>query len=172
MSYDWSVVAKRWGGGIFLALAAFMFIGFMAAGGTFSAPATIAAFIIAVLLPAGTGAMLIRSSLGGGRHLSERQEALRLETVEAEVLRLAGKNGGRLTIVETAGALGIQAEEAEKVLRHLMAKEVADVAVSDSGLLVYTFHDITVLGEKEEARGLLDAGPDPGFGAGSGGVES
>ena len=158
-----SPTGSRWFGGVLLAIAAFMFAGFMVSGGTFSTAATIGAFLVAVVLPATSGVMMIRSSLGGRSALSERQQALRLETIEAEVLRLATRHGGRLTVVETASELGIPAETAETVLRGLMAREVADVAVSESGLLVYTFHDIEALPEKSGARGLLDAGPDRGF---------
>ncbi|MDH3731895.1 MAG: hypothetical protein OEU54_00115 [Gemmatimonadota bacterium] len=168
MSRNWSVPAKRWGGGALIGVAAFMFLGFMVSGGAFSTAATVAAFLVSVVLPATTGGLMIKSSMGGGRALTERQEALRLETIQAEVLRLAGVHGGRLTVVEVAGELGIPASTAEEVLNELMAKEVSDVAVTESGLLVYEFHDLKHLSEKEDARGILDAGPDRGFDVESG----
>lgn len=167
MSLDRGVLGRRVGGGALLAVAAFMFLGFMTSGGSFGAAATIVAFLITVALPAITGGLLIRSSFVAPRALTERQESLRLETIEAEILRLAQRSGGRLTTVEVAGELGIPAATAEKVLHELMAREVADVAVSDSGLVVYTFPEIMVLAEKEQARGLLEGGPDRGFGVDS-----
>jgi hypothetical protein len=34
---------------------------------------------------------------------------------------------------------------------------LAEVEVSESGVLVYSFYDVRHLGEKEAARGVLDA---------------
>ena len=38
-----------------------------------------------------------------------------------------------------------------------MARELAEIEITDSGLLVYTFDDVRRLSEKESARGLLES---------------
>ena len=45
---------------------------------------------------------------------------------------------------------------AEELLHGLMAREQAEIEVTDSGLLVYAFNDVRHLSEKETARGLLE----------------
>jgi hypothetical protein len=154
---------RLWGGGGLLAVAAFMLLGFMTSSASFGTAATIAAFLVSVVLPGVTGGALIRSHFTGGRSLTARQEALRLETIESELIRLAGRHGGRLTIVEAAGELGVPAAEAKSVLDELMAREIADIEVTESGVLVYAFHDVEYLEDKSSARPLLDPGPDRGF---------
>ena len=69
---------------------------------------------------------------------------------------MAVRHEGRLTAVEVAGELAVPTATAEDLLNELMARELADVEVTDSGLLVYAFHDVKHLSEKDEARGLLE----------------
>jgi hypothetical protein len=153
---------RKWGGIGLLAVAGFMFLGFLQSGPAVGA-ATVVAFLISVGIPGVGGALLLASGRRGGRGLTARQEALRLETVEAEVIRLAGRHDGRLTVVEVSGELGVPADEAKAVLDELMAREVADIEVTESGVLVYEFHDVRHLAEKSSATPLLDPGPDRGF---------
>jgi hypothetical protein len=81
---------------------------------------------------------------------------LRQQTIEAEVLRLAGERGGRLALVEIVTELAIPSEAAQAALEGLVERELADIAVTDSGVLVYTFHDVERLSEKSRARGILE----------------
>ena len=48
------------------------------------------------------------------------------------------------------------ATTAEELLNELMRRELAEIEVTDSGLLVYAFHDVRHLSGKETARGLLE----------------
>lgn len=154
---------KLWGGVGLLAVAGFMFLGFMTSGGGFSTAATVTAFLVSVGIPGVVGGLLVRSHVqGGGGRLTARQEALRLETIEAEVIRMAGRHEGRLTAVEVSGELGVPANEAKEVLDGLMAREIADIEVTESGVLVYAFHDVRHLGDKASATPLLDPAPDRG----------
>ena len=142
-------------GWILLALAAFMFIGYLNAdvGG----PAAIAALLIAVVLPAAGGIALIRGGRAGGAgRLTARREELRQETLQAELLRLAGRHAGRLTIVVAVTALAITPEEAKHALDELAVRGLADFEVTDSGVVVYAFYDVQKLGDKHTARKLLD----------------
>jgi hypothetical protein len=133
-----------------------MFIGFLRADVDPSAPATLIAVLIAIGLPAAGGAWLLATHFGLGRGLAERKERLTRETLEAEILRMAGRHDGKLTVVEVVAELAVPDKTAKQALDALMTRELAEIEITDSGVLVYAFHDIEHLSEKPRARGLLD----------------
>lgn len=139
-----------------LALALFVFVGFLRSGADPFALRTLFALFIAAGLPAAGGGLILARHFGVGRRIEHRREELRRDTLEAEILKMAGRHGGRLTAVEVAGELAVPTTTAEELLNELMAREMAEIEVTDSGLLVYTFHDVRHLSEKEAARGLLE----------------
>ena len=139
-----------------LALALFVVLGFFRSGADPFALRTLFALFIAAGLPAAGGGLLLARHFGVGRRIEHRREELRRDTLEAEILKMAGRHGGRLTAVEVAGELAVPTTTAEELLNELMAREMAEIEVTDSGLLVYTFHDVRHLSEKEAARGLLE----------------
>ncbi|MCY4378069.1 MAG: hypothetical protein OXC31_30280 [Spirochaetaceae bacterium] len=144
------------GGCCLIAVGLFVLLGFTqadVAGG----PATVVALLIGAGLPVAGGAWLIAGHLGAGRVHGERREALRRETLESEVLRLAGRHTGRLTAVEVAGELAVSPAAAEEALHALALKKVADLEITDSGVLVYVFHEVLHASEKDQARRLLDS---------------
>lgn len=143
----------RVAGWLLIALAAFMFIGYL--GADVSGPASVFALLITVLLPAAGGVALVTGRMRG-RTIGARREELRQQTLEAELLRLAGRHGGKLTIVEAVGELAITPEEAKQALDALSVRGLADFEVTDSGIVVYVFHDVRNLGDKSGSRGLLE----------------
>lgn len=140
-----------------LLLAVFMFAGYLGADINAGPGATFLALAIAVGLPAAGGAALIASHVRTGGRVSDRKQDLRRQTIEAEVLRLAGQHAGKLTVVEVVGALALPPDEAKAVLDSLARRELADLEVTDSGVIVYAFHDVAKLSEKSKAKGILDA---------------
>lgn len=144
------------GGIALLAIAAFMLVGFLRSDASLASPTAIAALIITVALPAATGVALLRGTVTiGGKH-SARVERLRQQTIEAEILRLAMQQRGRLTAVEVAAALALPVESAKALLDGLAEREVAELEITDAGVIVYSFHDAKHVGGKHSARGLLD----------------
>ena len=85
------------------------------------------------------------------------KEALRTRTLQADILRLAEEKGGKLTVVEVMAGLAVDKEAAGKALDALVGQEVAEIELTDSGVVVDAFYDIGHLKEKAEARGVLDA---------------
>jgi hypothetical protein len=150
-------VAKLLMSGLLMLLSLFMLGGFLSSDASLGAPATIAALLIAVGLPAAGSVALASAHLRGRGRLTRRREELRRQTTESEILRLAGQRGGRLTAVEVATDLAISPEAAKEALDSLALRELAELEITDSGLLVYAFHDVRHLGEKPHARGVLDA---------------
>lgn len=145
-------MSRRIGGVALLAIAALMMVGFANSSLPIAAPNVIVALLLVVIAPAVGGAMLLRAPRGD----SARLRVLRQQAIEGEILRLAMAQRGRLTATEVATAIALSPEEAKAALDALVAREVADLAVSDAGVLVYTFHEARHLGGKHEARGLLD----------------
>ena len=149
-------MGKLWGGISLLLVALFMAVGFMRADPSGSAASRAVAFVIAVLLPAAGGAAFLRSHFGAARSLAARREELRRQTLDSEVLRLAGQRGARLTVVEVVTELGVSDEAAKEALDGLMIRELAEIEITDAGMLVYRFRDVEQLRDKERSRGLLD----------------
>lgn len=140
-----------------LALSLFMLLGFLRSGADAGAPATIAALLVTVALPAAGGIALLTAPFRRGARLSQRRESLRQQTYESEILRLAAQRQGRLTAVELVTEFAITPEKANQLLESLMVRQLADVEVTDSGVVVYVFHDVRHLADKPHAKGILDA---------------
>ena len=145
---------KKTGGVALLVIAALMFFGFMRSDATLASPATIMALLLTAVAPAVGGVALLR---GGGTARNRRLDQLRQQTIDAEILRLAVAEGGKLTAVEVATALALTHEMAKETLDGLVARDVADIAVTERGVIVYTFHDAKHIGGKGDAKGVLDA---------------
>ena len=137
-----------------LAIAAFMFVGFLGSGASLASPTAIIALLLTVGLPAGAGVAMLRG-IGGARRA--RAGRLREQTIEAEMLRLAMQHGGKLTALEVATALALSPETAKARLDSLAEREQADLEITDAGVIVYAFHEARNIGGKSSARGLLDA---------------
>jgi hypothetical protein len=138
-------------------LSLFMLVGFLGSGAALSAPATLAALLITVALPAAGSVALASGHFRGRGRLARRREELRQQTIESEILRLAGRHGGRLTAVEVASDMAISPEAAKDALDSLALREQAELEITDSGVIVYAFHDVRHLQEKPHAKGVLDA---------------
>jgi len=137
-----------------VALAMFMFVGFL--GADVSGAQAIPALIIAVLLPGAAGVALITGRVGARGRIGARREALRRQTLEAELLRLARRHAGRLTVVEVVSELAVADDEAKEALDALAVRGLADFEVTDSGVVVYVFHDVKHIDDKHDSRGLLE----------------
>jgi len=137
-------------------LGLFMFVGFLNSGAPLGAPATLGALALTVALPAAGAALLARSHFAERSRLDGRKAQLRRQTVGAEILRLAGELGGRLTAVEVATRLSLTPEAAKEALDELSVRGHAEIQVTDAGLLVYDFYEVRHLGQKASARGVLD----------------
>ena len=137
-----------------LSLAGLMLFGFLRSNASLAAPATIAALLITVVAPAVGGVVLLR-----GRDLARtrRLDQLRQQTIDAEILKLAVKEQGRLTATDVATYLALTPETAKTALDSLMERGLADIAITERGVIVYTFHDAKHIGDKSSAKGVLDA---------------
>jgi hypothetical protein len=140
-----------------LAVSLFMLVGFLRSDADAGAPAMLAALLLTVALPAAGGIALLTAPFRRGARLAARKEALRQQTYESEILRLAAQRQGRLTAVELVTEFAITPDKANELLESLMVRQLADVEVTDSGVVVYVFHDVRHLADKPHAKGILDA---------------
>jgi hypothetical protein len=143
-------VGRKIGGAALLLLSALMLLGFARSGASLASPTTLFAVLITVVLPAAGGVALLRGALGGNSRA--RMQQLRQQTIDAEILRLAMARQGKLTAVEVASALALPEGEAKSSLDSLVAREVADLDVTDDGVHVYSFHDARYF---DGGKGLL-----------------
>jgi hypothetical protein len=149
---------RLFGGFALLGLAAFMGIGFLAGGGgDAGAAARIAAILISVGIPGTWGAVLLRRHFRDSPTVTAGRAELRRLTQSSEILKLAERKGGRLTVVEVVAETALPAEAAEEMLGAFVRQGLAEPEVTDKGLIVYVFGDVQQLGDKVQSRGLLDA---------------
>ena len=146
-------MARRIGGITLCVLAGLMVLGFAQARSV--SAASMIALLIGAGIPGTVGIALLTGRLGSGGRLGAATIQLRRQTIEAEILRLAGQHKGKLTVVEVVSELALDHAEASAVLEDLSVRGVADIQVTDAGTLVYDFRDVR-LGEKGSARDVLE----------------
>lgn len=149
-------MGKLGGGVALLVIALFMLIGFVQSAADGISAAEAVAVLLAVGLPGYFSMKLLRDHFGRDKVLEKNKADLRERTLAAEVLRLAGSHGGKLTIVEVVTAMAITPDQAKQVLDGLAREGMADFQVTDAGVVVYDFQEIRRVGDKSTAKGILE----------------
>jgi len=149
-------MGKLIGGGALLSLSLFMLLGFFNVSQPLGVPAAALTLLVAVGIPAAAGAALVRAHVRERRGFARHREQLRLQTHQAELLKLAERKGGKLTVVEVVAEAAVDPATAEAALAALVEQGVADIEITASGLLVYAFRDVQQLPEKGSSKGILD----------------
>ena len=140
-----------------IAVSLFMLLGFFSSGAPMSAPVAALTLLVAVGIPAGAGVWLLRSYVRRRGSFSRERDQLRLETHSGEIVKLATRRAGKVTVVEIVAELALDSRAAEDALLHLVEQGVAEIEITDSGVLVYAFPDVQRLDEKHRSKGILDA---------------
>jgi hypothetical protein len=134
-----------------IGIAGFMLLGILLnAGRGFSYLAILGALAFCVILPAAVGLSLLRAP--DERKPSERAN----QAWDAELIRLAERRGGSLTVAETMAHVDLSHSEAERHLERLCVHGVAEHRVSEEGVIVYRFQPLLSEQQKRRAVGLLD----------------
>lgn len=142
---------------ILIILSLFMLIGFFNAKLEEGVFVTFLTFSIIVILPFVSGTLLIYYYYRDKTKLQRNKQNLAIKNLEAEVLKLAQKKGGSLTAVEVMADLAVNSETAKQVLESLAVQSLAEVEITESGVIVYSFYDVKHLHEKHKAKKILDA---------------
>jgi len=139
---------------IFLSL--FMLMGFFNADLEAGAFVKLFSLVITVALPLTGGAYIIYSHYKDKENFRLNKNDLRAKTLEAEILKLAERKGGKLTIVEVMSDLAMNNEAAKELLDSMASQSLADVQLTESGVIVYSFYEIKHLNDKQRAKDVLD----------------
>jgi hypothetical protein len=110
---------------------------------------------ISVILPIAIGTGLIAGPRTQ-KSLAPATAARRSQTIQAEMIKLAIAQGGALTVVEVVSTLGIDSQTATQELTALTYQQIAELEMTDSGLMVYRFPDVQSLSEKHHSKRIAD----------------
>ena len=113
--------------------------------------------VITVALPLAGGSYIIYSHFKDNEKFISKKNDLRIKTLEAEILKLAEKKGGKLTVVEVMSDLAMGNDTAQELLDSIASQGLADVELTESGVIVYSFYEVKHLKDKQSSRGVLDA---------------
>lgn len=147
---------KKFAAALLVVISLFMFAGFLKSGDALFTGATLAALFLTVLLPAVGAVLLLRGEARERSRVSGHKAALRQNSLESELLRLATRSDGKLLALEAGMALHLSEPAVREVLDRMVAEGRAELEVTDGGHLVYAFPVLKQLADKRTARGILD----------------
>ena len=138
-------------------LSLFMLMGFFNANLEAGNLVKLLSLVITVALPLAGGSYILYSHYREREKFISNKNDLRNKILKAEILKLAEKKCGKLTVVEVMSDLALNNDTAEKLLDSMVSQSLADVELTESGVIVYSFYEIQHLKDKQKARGVLDA---------------
>jgi hypothetical protein len=141
---------KVWGY-VAIGFGLFMALGIAVAGGDRDVATILAALGLFSALPIGIGWRCLRTDVDKSALALQAEHAWR-----SEILRLAERRGGGLTVAEVVAHADLDAGRAERVLDDLARRGLAEHRVTDDGEVFYRFEDAPTPEQKRNARGLLD----------------
>lgn len=142
------VMGRKGGAYLAFTVAAFMGLGItLNLGDGHGVPAYGLAMLFCVVMPVGFGIMLLRSP-------QSRDRLLRAEQAwDSELLRLAERRGGSLTVSEVVAYADLAPSDAERRLEAFCSRGLAEHRISDEGVIVYRFEPM--LNQEQKARARL-----------------
>jgi hypothetical protein len=149
-------MGKLWAAAGLAAVSLFMLLGVLGSEAAMAPGVKLVTVLLTVGLPATGAGFLLRSHYNDRRLHGGAREAIRAQTVRSEILRVAARKGGKLTVPEVIAELAVDKATAEAALQALHLEELAEIEITESGMLVYEFPEIRKLEEKDRAKGLLD----------------
>lgn len=133
-----------------------MGVGVLANAAAYAIPVVAATLLLFVLLPVGTGFVLLRDPHRLSASESRLLEARARTAWDAELMRLAERRSGSLTVAEVVAHADLDAERAEQCLDDLCKRGIAEHRVTDGGEIVYRFRAAPSAADKLGAKGVLD----------------
>jgi len=105
---------------------------------------------ISGVISSGFSALLIATAVRKDREQQEERKRLQRTVHEKEILQLAISRGGQLTTSEVAAHTSLTLEEAKRVLESMAYEGHVGTSVSDSGALLYEFHEVRSRVQEQE----------------------
>jgi hypothetical protein len=94
-----------------------------------------------VLAPILTGAMLIRNNYASKKKKELELRKSSIAAREKEILKLAKKKDGMLTIPEIVAETSMDAEQADEIMREFVIKQYVDMKITKDGSVIYEFFE-------------------------------
>jgi hypothetical protein len=133
---------RLFGGGILIFIGLFMLLGLVAGDSDETFAVLVVMFVLFIFAPITIGSGLIYSHFKQKRTKQlDQQQDLELRQ-EKEVIRLAQRSRGRLSIPEIVADTSMSTAEAELLMQTMTQKGYVDMQVTDSGVIVYEFYEI------------------------------
>jgi len=85
---------------------------------------------------------VIRLFVSTGRRREQRGRKLRKMPIQDQIIKLAYRKGGLLTVTDVVAETGLSFKKAEKALNEMVDFSRVNMRVSDSGIMVYEFVEI------------------------------
>ncbi len=98
--------------------------------------------LVIVLAEAGVGASLVFAHHSSQKRIIAQNEKEQRERLSNQVLRLAERRGGQVTLLEVAITLEQTPDQAAELLEELARTDHVEVEVSERRGLVYSFHGL------------------------------
>ena len=136
-------MGKIVGGAALLFLSLFMLLGFFNASKEMPFLASALTFLILVIFPGVAGTLLIYSRYKAKGASKRQLERLRQQTQQAEILRVAEKRGGAVTIAAVVADTAMDADTVKETLMALVTQGFANFDLTESGDIVYSFYDMS-----------------------------
>jgi len=136
-------MGKIIGGSVLLFLSLFMLLGFFNASSDMPFLARALTFLILVIFPGIAGSLLLFRHFQAKGASQRSVDRLRRLTQQAEVLRVAEKRGGAVTIAAVVADTAMDADTVKDTLMALVTQGFADFDMTDSGEIVYSFYDMS-----------------------------
>ena len=85
---------------------------------------------------------IFRLLASSGRRRNREAEKLRKVPIQDQIIKLAFRKGGLLTVTDVVAETGLSFKKAEKALNEMVDFSRVNMRVSDSGIVVYEFVEI------------------------------
>ena len=145
-------VMRRVGGGVLVVVGVFIGVGVLLnVGEAEGAGAVVVALLVFGVVPIVVGWRLLKGPRAGAARALAAGRAW-----DSELLRLAARRDGCLSVAEVVAHADLGAAEAEQRLDELSRRGLCEVRVTDAGVLVYRFERLPSGVEKRAAVGVLD----------------
>jgi hypothetical protein len=143
---------RQVGGYLALAVGIFMGVGVLLnLGGPHGAGALLLSFLLFAAAPVGVGLWLLWHPGAQLRALQSANQAW-----ESELLRLAARRDGSLSVAEVVAHADLDAAQAEQRLDDMCKRGLCELRVTEEGVVVYSFAALPSAEQKRRAEGILE----------------
>ena len=143
---------RQVGGYLAVAVGIFMGVGLLLnMGGPASAAVMVLSFLLFSAAPIYGGVRLLRNPGERARALQAANQAW-----ESELLRLAARRDGSLSVAEVVAHADLDAVQAEARLDEMCKRGLCEIRVTEQGVVIYRFAALPSAADKRSAQGVLE----------------